>query len=82
MMRFHKQCGKRITLTNNYTTAMRNVSEFNHGIIFSSAPLSNDVKFEIKIDEMVTNQLIISWIVLMKFIDFRSMPGAVALKLV
>lgn len=53
MSSFHRRCGKRITLANNNRTAMRNISEFNHGLVLSSEPLKDDVLFEVRIDEKV-----------------------------
>ncbi|EAA00340.4 AGAP011965-PA, partial [Anopheles gambiae str. PEST] len=50
---FHRRCGKRITLTNGNRTAMRNVSEFNHGLVLSGEPLQDDVLFEVRIDEKI-----------------------------
>uniref|UniRef100_A0A182JQY2 NHR domain-containing protein n=1 Tax=Anopheles christyi TaxID=43041 RepID=A0A182JQY2_9DIPT len=50
---FHRRCGKRITLTNQNRTAMRNVSEFNHGLVLSAEPLQDDVLFEVRIDEKI-----------------------------
>ncbi|XP_050092092.1 neuralized-like protein 4 [Anopheles aquasalis] len=50
---FHRRCGKRITLTNGNRTAMRNVSEFNHGLVFSAEPLLQDGLFEVRIDEKI-----------------------------
>uniref|UniRef100_A0A4Y0BHW5 NHR domain-containing protein n=1 Tax=Anopheles funestus TaxID=62324 RepID=A0A4Y0BHW5_ANOFN len=50
---FHRRCGKRITLTNGNRTAMRNVSEFNHGLVLSAEPLQDDVLFEVRIDEKI-----------------------------
>ncbi|XP_038107546.1 neuralized-like protein 4 [Culex quinquefasciatus] len=53
MSSFHRRCGKRITLANNNRTAMRNISEFNHGLVLSSEPLKDDVLFEVRIDEKI-----------------------------
>lgn len=47
---FHQNHGKRIELKNNGKTALRNINEFNHGIVLSKIPLIDDVKFEVKID--------------------------------
>lgn len=58
MSSFHRRCGKRITLANNNRTAMRNISEFNHGLVLSSEPLKDDVLFEVRIDEKVSGLLI------------------------
>ncbi|XP_021710661.1 neuralized-like protein 4 [Aedes aegypti] len=52
-MSFHRRCGKRITLANNNRTAMRNISEFNHGLVLSAEPLQDDVLFEVRIDEKI-----------------------------
>lgn len=32
---------------------MRNISEFNHGLVLSAEPLQDDVLFEVRIDEKV-----------------------------
>lgn len=53
-MAFHSNCGKRITLKNNNRTATRNVSEFNHGLVLSAAPIADDILFEVRIDEKVS----------------------------
>lgn len=53
-MSFHRRCGKRITLTNNNRTAMRNISEFNHGLVLSNDSLIDDKLFEVRIDEKVS----------------------------
>lgn len=53
-MSFHRRCGKRITLTNNNRTAMRNISEFNHGLVLSNNSLIDDKLFEVRIDEKVS----------------------------
>ncbi|XP_055530628.1 neuralized-like protein 4 [Wyeomyia smithii] len=52
-MSFHRRCGKRITLANSNRTAMRNISEFNHGLVLSAEPLQDDVLFEVRIDEKI-----------------------------
>ena len=52
-MSFHRRCGRRITLANGNRTAMRNISDFNHGLVISSEPLADDILFEVRIDEKV-----------------------------
>ncbi|CAK1555013.1 unnamed protein product [Leptosia nina] len=52
-MRFHRRCGDRVSLLNGKTTAIRNFVEFNHGLIFSADPLTDDVIFEVCIDRKV-----------------------------
>lgn len=42
-MSFHNRTGKRIELKNQGKTALRNVNEFNHGIVLSKYPLKDDV---------------------------------------
>lgn len=42
-MTFHNRTGKRIELKNNGRTALRNINEFNHGIVLSRHPLVDDV---------------------------------------
>ncbi|XP_055383561.1 neuralized-like protein 4 isoform X2 [Condylostylus longicornis] len=49
-MSFHPRCGRRVTLTNSNRTAMRNISDFNHGLVLSAEPLMDDVLFEVTID--------------------------------
>ncbi|XP_074025291.1 neuralized E3 ubiquitin protein ligase 4 [Leptinotarsa decemlineata] len=55
MAYFHYRCGERITLINENCTAIRNESEFDHGLVISAEPLVNDVLFEIKIDKKVSS---------------------------
>lgn len=50
MSYFHYRCGDRITLLHDNCTAVRNDSDFDHGIVISAEPLVNDVLFEVKID--------------------------------
>ena len=50
---FHPNHGKRIELTNEKKTAIRNINEFNHGIVLSKTPLIDDVKFEVRIDKRI-----------------------------
>lgn len=52
-MAFHSRCGNRILLTNANRTARRNISHFNHGLVFSADPLPDDILFEVRIDEKV-----------------------------
>lgn len=52
-MAFHLNCGKRIKLSNGNRTASRNVTEFNHGLVLSTACLVDDILFEVRIDEKV-----------------------------
>ncbi|KAJ6638138.1 Neuralized-like protein 4, partial [Pseudolycoriella hygida] len=54
-MSFHWNCGKRITLSNNNSTATRSFNEFNHGIVLSAAPLEDNVLFEVRIDQKVSS---------------------------
>ncbi|XP_047524615.1 neuralized-like protein 4 isoform X2 [Pieris napi] len=53
MMRFHRRCGDRVSLLHDNTTAVRNFVEFNHGLILSADPLTDDVIFEVCIDRKV-----------------------------
>lgn len=55
-MRFHRRCGDRVTLLNDYSTAVRNFVEFNHGLILSAEPLTDNVIFEVCIDRKVSYQ--------------------------
>lgn len=57
-MAFHRRCGSRIQLSNFNRTARRNVSDFNHGLVFSAEPLSDDTLFEVRIDETVRMSLL------------------------
>ncbi|XP_028032993.1 neuralized-like protein 4 isoform X1 [Bombyx mandarina] len=52
-MKFHRRCGDRVTLLNDNSTAIRNFVEFNHGLILSAEPISDDVMFEVCIDRKV-----------------------------
>jgi Neuralized len=45
-MSFHNRTGKRIELKNQGKTAIRNINEFNHGIVLSRHPLVDDVSVE------------------------------------
>lgn len=58
MSYFHYRCGERITLTNDNCTAIRNESEFDHGLVITAEPLQNDVLFEIKIDKKVSKMFL------------------------
>lgn len=61
MSYFHYRCGERITLLNDNCTAIRDDSDFDHGIVLSAEPLVNDTLFEIKIEKkVVLQQLVIS----------------------
>ncbi|KOC67724.1 Neuralized-like protein 4 [Habropoda laboriosa] len=53
---FHQRCGHRVTLTNNNRTAVRDVSEYNYGLVLSAEPLNNEELFEVRIDRKM-----ISW---------------------
>ncbi|CAK9826969.1 Neuralized-like protein 4 [Anthophora retusa] len=53
---FHQRCGHRVTLTNNNRTAIRDVSEYNYGLVLSAEPLNNEELFEVRIDRKM-----ISW---------------------
>lgn len=57
---FHDRCGERVTLLNENRTAIRDYSEFNHGLVISAEPLVNDVLFEVKIDQKVAIQVMYS----------------------
>jgi len=50
---FHRRCGYRITLSNNSSTATRNFSEYDFGLVFSAEPLQDDELFEVTIDKKV-----------------------------
>lgn len=53
---FHYRCGERITLLNDYCTAVRNDSDFDHGVVITGEPLLPDALFEIKIDKKVNTK--------------------------
>ncbi|KYN19197.1 Neuralized-like protein 4 [Trachymyrmex cornetzi] len=53
---FHRRCGYRITLSNNSSTATRNFSEYDFGLVFSAEPLQDNELFEVTIDKKI-----ISW---------------------
>ncbi|KYN44842.1 Neuralized-like protein 4 [Trachymyrmex septentrionalis] len=53
---FHRRCGYRITLSNNNSTATRNFSEYDFGLVFSAEPLQENELFEVTIDKKI-----ISW---------------------
>ncbi|XP_017783812.1 PREDICTED: neuralized-like protein 4 [Nicrophorus vespilloides] len=55
MAYFHYRCGERITLQNENCTAVRNESDFDHGMVLTAEPLMNDLLFEIKIDKKVNS---------------------------
>ncbi|XP_018330775.1 neuralized-like protein 4 isoform X2 [Agrilus planipennis] len=55
MAYFHYRCGERITLENDNCTAVRNDSDFDHGLVITAEPLVNDVLFEVRIDRMVSS---------------------------
>ncbi|XP_050309268.1 neuralized-like protein 4 [Anthonomus grandis grandis] len=55
MAYFHYRCGERITLINENTTAIRNDSEFDHGLVITAEPLMNDILFEVIIDRKVNS---------------------------
>ncbi|XP_066158319.1 neuralized-like protein 4 isoform X2 [Euwallacea fornicatus] len=55
MAYFHYRCGERITLINENTTAIRNDSEFDHGLVISAEPVMNDILFEVIIDRKVNS---------------------------
>ncbi|XP_071142813.1 neuralized-like protein 4 isoform X3 [Mytilus edulis] len=56
MWKFHRICGKNISLENNCTTAKRlnPTKTLSDGICFTNTPLVNDKVYEIQVDELVT----------------------------
>lgn len=48
---FHPKCGEHVRLSNDNKTATRVASEFNHGLVFSREPLSDEELFEIQVDK-------------------------------
>ena len=53
--KFHSRCGELIVLSNGNKTAVRSSAthEFNHGLVFSHAPLNDYQIFEVVIDAKV-----------------------------
>ena len=53
--KFHSRCGELILLSNGNTTAVRSSAahEFNHGLVFSHAPLNDYQIFEVVIEAKV-----------------------------
>lgn len=56
---FHAICGDRITLFNGNKTAKRNLSEFNHGLVFSKDPLRPNYLFEVRIEKKVSLEFLL-----------------------
>lgn len=54
MLLFHRRCGERVSLANGHCTAVRNVSEYNFGLVFSAEPLRDDEVFQVRIDKKVS----------------------------
>lgn len=52
---FHSRCGRRVILTNSNKTAVRNFSEFNYGLVFSSKPLVDDQLYQVRIDKKASH---------------------------
>ncbi|OXU27740.1 hypothetical protein TSAR_003159 [Trichomalopsis sarcophagae] len=53
MLLFHRRCGDRVSLVNGQCTAVRDVTEFNFGLVFSAEPLRNDEVFQVRIDKKI-----------------------------
>lgn len=53
-MAFHRRCGSRVLLTNSNATARRSANDFNHGLVLSAEPITDDQLFEVRIDEKVS----------------------------
>ena len=53
MLLFHRKCGDRVSLVNGQCTALRHVSEFSYGLVFSAEPLRDDEVFQVRIDKKV-----------------------------
>ena len=53
--KFHSRCGELIVLSNGNKTAVRSLAsrEFNHGLVFSHAPLNDYQIFEVIIETKV-----------------------------
>lgn len=72
-MSFHWNCGKRITLSNNSSTATRSFNEFNHGLVLSATPLEDNVLFEVRIDQKVSvTNIDFPFLILNVFFNFLS----------
>ncbi|XP_076082371.1 neuralized-like protein 4 isoform X2 [Mytilus galloprovincialis] len=56
MWKFHRVCGKNVSLENDCTTAKRlnPTDTSDHGICFTNTPLVNGELFEIQVEELVT----------------------------
>lgn len=52
-VRFSPVCGKNVVLKNDNCMAVR-TRHYNHGLIFSSAPLEPDQVFEVRLSHIVT----------------------------
>jgi len=52
---FHARCGRLVALSRGATSATRThaAQEFNHGVVVSAAPLTDDVIFEVRLDKKV-----------------------------
>lgn len=55
MSAFHPRCGERVVFLNNNTTAIRAIWEFNHGIVLSNTPLSDNSLFQVRIEKTVSS---------------------------
>ena len=54
--RFHRKCGKNISLTNDRKTAIRQGQNYpteGYGLVFSQQPLTDGEIFEVRIEKMV-----------------------------
>ncbi|KAF4533530.1 hypothetical protein B566_EDAN001015 [Ephemera danica] len=52
---FHSRCGGRVVLNATNTSAHRNPSDFNCGLVFSGQPLTPDQLFEVRIDKKISS---------------------------
>lgn len=56
MWKFHRVCGKNVSLENDCTTAKRlnPTDTSDHGVCFTNTTLVNEELFEIQVEELVT----------------------------
>ena len=54
-----------MSLVNNHSTAVRNVTEYNFGLVFSAEPLKDDEVFQVCIDKKVGVEPVVFGLVLL-----------------
>lgn len=76
MLLFHRKCGDRVSLVNGQCTAVRDVTEFNFGLVFSAEPLKDDEVFQVRIDKKVSyfwSDIVFAANMLLEFVFLWSM---------